>query len=189
MTKKPESMQRIKTVQPESAADPTKRLLERVKQQMGTVPNIIATMAHSLPVTNAFLEFNKSLANGLLSPSLREKISLAVAQANDCGYGLAAHTAIGKKLGMSDAETVDARVGKASDDRERAALEFSQRIVMKRGAVNDEDVVELRAAGYNDSEIAEIVGNVTLNIFTNYFNHVAGTEVDFPAAVELTEAA
>lgn len=35
------------------------------------------------------------------------------------------------------------------------------------------------------SEVAEIVANVALNIFTNYFNHVAGTVVDFPAVAFL----
>ena len=43
-------------------------------------------------------------------------------------------------------------------------------------------------AGYSDAEITEIVSHVALNIFTNYFNHVARTEVDFPkVAVELPE--
>jgi alkylhydroperoxidase family enzyme len=41
-------------------------------------------------------------------------------------------------------------------------------------------VASLRAAGATDAELAEIVGAVALNIFSNYFNHIAGTEVDFP---------
>jgi alkylhydroperoxidase family enzyme len=55
-------------------------------------------------------------------------------------------------------------------------------IVEKRGRVSDEDVARVRYAGHTDAEIAEIVANVAVNIFTNYFNHVAETEVDFPPA-------
>jgi alkylhydroperoxidase family enzyme len=44
------------------------------------------------------------------------------------------------------------------------------------------DVNRLRRAGYTDRAVGEIVANVALNLFTNSFNHVAGTEVDFSAA-------
>jgi hypothetical protein len=40
----------------------------------------------------------------------------------------------------------------------------------------------VREAGYGDAEIAEVVAHVALNIFTNYFNNVAGTAIDFPMA-------
>ena len=46
----------------------------------------------------------------------------------------------------------------------------------------------LRQSGYTDGQIAEIVAHVALNLFTNYFNHVAGTDVDFPAAPQLAAA-
>ena len=55
----------------------------------------------------------------------------------------------------------------------------------ERGHVSDEDVNGLRAHGYTDGDVAEIVANTALNIFTDYFNHVAGTVVDFPAAPKL----
>ena len=63
---------------------------------------------------------------------------------------------------------------------------------MQRGEVSDGAMATVRAAGYNDAEIIEIVANVAVNIFTNYFNLVAQTEVDFPRvslAMELSIAA
>jgi len=65
-------------------------------------------------------------------------------------------------------------------------LVFARKIVQDRGVVTDEDVEQLRRAGYTDGEIGEIVANVALNLFTNDFNHVAATELDFPAAPDLT---
>jgi alkylhydroperoxidase family enzyme len=51
--------------------------------------------------------------------------------------------------------------------------------------VVDADVDTLHRAGYTEGEIGKIVASVALNLFTNYFNHVAATELDVPAAPEL----
>jgi uncharacterized peroxidase-related enzyme len=181
-------MQRINPIQADSADAATRELLKSVATKMGNVPNLIATMAHSVPVTNAYLGFSQSLSRGSLSSRLREKISLAVGQANDCEYCVAAHTAVGLRLGMSESETRAARLTQAEDEKERAALVFSQAIVNQKGSMSDEDFAQVREAGYTDGEVVEIVANVAINIFTNYFNHIARTEVDFPEVQKLTTA-
>ncbi len=66
------------------------------------------------------------------------------------------------------------------DRKTEAVLQFASKVVTERGWVSDDDVAGLRNVGASDAEVAEIVGAVALNIFSNYFNHVAGTEVDFP---------
>ena len=104
-------MQRINPIQIDSTDAVTRQLLEFVAAKMGTVPNLIATMAHSVPATNAYLGCSQSLSKGSLSPRLREKISLAVGQANDCAYCVAAHTALGQRLGMSESETAQCSFG------------------------------------------------------------------------------
>ncbi len=181
-------MVRIPPVTKETACPATATLMEAVKKKMGVVPNLIATMANSAAVANAYLGFSQSLAGGSLSARLREQIALVVGETNGCGYCIAAHTALGKSAGLSEQETCDARCAVASGGKEQTALQFARRIVAERALVSDEDVQQVRQAGYTDGEIAEIVANVALNIFTNYFNHVAGTEVDFPAAPELAAA-
>ncbi len=69
-----------------------------------------------------------------------------------------------------------------------AALQFAAKVVEHRGRVSDEDVEDLREAGYEDGEIAEVIGHTALNIFSNYFNHVAQTVVDFPEVPVLAAA-
>jgi len=86
-------------------------------------------------------------------------------------------------------ETLAARAGESADAKTEAALVFAKKIVSERGRVSDQDVAGLRAQGFTDGDIAEIVANTALNIFTNYFNHVAGTVVDFPAAPKLAACA
>ena len=181
-------MPRIQPVNKDTADTATAELLGTVEKKLGTVPNIIATMANSAAVAKAYLGFSQSLSTGSLSARLREQIALVVGETNGCGYCLAAHTALGKRAGLTEVETCDARRAESSDGKERAALEFARRIVSDRGHLTDDDVSQVRQAGYTDGEVAEIVANVALNIFTNYFNHVAETEVDFPAAPELAAA-
>ena len=48
-------------------------------------------------------------------------------------------------------------------------------------------VQAVRSAGFSDGEIVEIIAHVGMNIFTNYFNHIAGTVVDLPL-VSTTQA-
>jgi AhpD family alkylhydroperoxidase len=151
---------------------------------MGKVPNIVGTMANSAAVANAYLGFSGALS-GTLTATLRERLALVTGQANSCNYCLAAHTLMGKGAGLSEEEIIAARQGLADDPKEAAAVAFASNIIENRGRVSDSDVDAVRAAGYSDGEITEIVANVALNLFTNYFNHVTDPVVDFPAAPEL----
>lgn len=155
-------------------------LLNAVEKKMGMLPNIVATMAQSPAVAKAYLEGASTLAAGALPASLREQLALTVSEIDQCDCCLAAHNFLGGETGLSESDRLEARHGAASDDKTNAALVFARRIVENRGHVSDEDVDEVRRAGYSDGEIIEIVANVCMTIFTNCFNHVAGTEVDFP---------
>lgn len=181
-------MPRIEAVSREAATEETAVILDAVKSKMGMVPNLISTMAQSPAVAKAYLGFSQALGGGELPARLREQIALAVGETSQCGYCVAAHTVLGKGAGLDQESTLAARRASASDAKENAALTFAKKIVDLRGNVTDDDVLQLREAGYNDGEIGEIVANVALNLFTNYFNHVAGTEIDFPAAPALVSA-
>ena len=181
-------MPRIEPVDPTNATPEVTELLAAVKSKMGKVPNLISTMATSPSVANAYLGFSQSLSGGTLPARLREQIALAVGEANGCGYCVAAHTLLGKGAGLSEQETRDARQALPADEQERAALAFALEVVRSRGAVSDEAFDAVRRAGFSDGEIGEIVANVALNVFTNYFNLVARTDIDFPAAPSLAAA-
>ncbi|MEE4378127.1 MAG: carboxymuconolactone decarboxylase family protein [Candidatus Competibacteraceae bacterium] len=181
-------MTRIRPIDQNTADSAAAELLGAVKKKMGKVPNLIATMAHSPAVANAYLNFSQTLATGKLPQRLREQIALAVGETNNCNYCVAAHTALGKAAGLTEQETRAARQGSSSIARESVALDFARRLVQDRGIVTNADLERVRLAGYTDGEVGEIVANVALNIFTNYFNHVAGTEVDFPAVPSLAAA-
>lgn len=160
-------------------------LLEVVREKMGTVPNMLATMANSPAVLSAYLAFNQALSSGVLSPRIREMIALTVGEINGSKYCLAGHTAMGLAAGLALNETLLARRHRADHPKEQAILSFVTLMVENNGLVGKNDLDDLRNAGCSDAEVCELIAHVTLNIFTNYFNLVAQTEVDFETAPEL----
>jgi uncharacterized peroxidase-related enzyme len=178
-------MPRLKPVHPSEADARAVSLLTGVEKKLGMVPNLMRTMASSPATLEAYQRFSETLARGALSTRLREQIALAVAETSGCDYCLAAHAAIGKSAGLSDEAIRDSRLGVSPNSKTEAALRFAVEVVNKRGWVTDSDLHRVRRAGLGDGEIAEIVANVAINLFTNYFNHVAGTEIDFPLVARL----
>jgi uncharacterized peroxidase-related enzyme len=156
---------------------------------MGGVPNLIATLAQSPAALGGYLGLAGPLAGGSLKPSLREQIAVAVAGANACDYCASAHTMLGKKAGVSQNEIERNLDGVSNDPKTAAALSFAMKIVRDRGRILNADLKAVRDAGYPDSEVVEIIAHVALNTYTNYFNHIAETEIDFPLVTTAKAAA
>ena len=95
----------------------------------------------------------------------------------------APRTALGQRAGVTPNELEANRRGRSVDPRVAAARQFAPAVLDERGGVSDDALAEIRAAGFSDGEIAEIVAHVAPNVFTNYFNRVAQTEIDFPRVV------
>jgi uncharacterized peroxidase-related enzyme len=156
-------------------------LLEAVKKQLGTVPNLFRVVGNSPSALEGYLGLNGALAKGALDARTRERIALRVAELNGCDYCLSAHTYLGKNLAkLDDAELGAARDGHSSDAKANAALEFATEIVNQRGHVAGAALAAARDAGLSEAQLIEVVAHVALNTLTNYINSVAGTEVDFP---------
>lgn len=181
-------MPRLLPINRANASAETQKLLAGVEKKLGMVPNMIATIAQSPAALRAYLDFSQSLSGGSVPRRLRERIALAVSEFNGCRYCLAAHSAIGSSLGISDDDLRDARTATSQDRKTEAALQFTRRVMDERGAVLDHDVEAIRDAGYGDAEITEIIAHVALNTFTNYLNRMAQTEIDFPPVAELVSS-
>ncbi len=173
-------MSRIKPINPTEATGKAKDLLNAVQSKIGMTPNLMKTLANAPAALEAYLNFSGALAGGVLNAKFREQLAIAVAQANSCEYCLSAHATIGKMAGLTPEEIERSREAHAADAKLDAGLQFAQKLVVQRGLASDNDLAAVRQAGYSEAEITEIVAHVALNIFTNYFNHVAQTEVDFP---------
>lgn len=180
-------MSRIQEIVPESATGKARELLDAVKGKLGLVPNMTRVMANAPAVLEGYLSLSGALGKGSLSAKDRERIALAVGQANGCDYCLAAHSTIGKLVGLTADQILDSRRGTSVDSNSAAIVQFAGQVLTKQGRVTDADLTSARSAGLDDSAIAEVVANVALNIFTNYFNHVAETDIDFPRAAPIVD--
>ena len=173
-------MPRIQPIQTQDASGKAKDLLNAVQAKIGMTPNLMKTLAHSPAALEGYLSFSGALATGVLNARFREQIAITVAQVNSCQYCLSAHTTIGKMTGLKPEDLAQSRHAHSTDPKIDAGLQFAQKLVIQRGLATDGDLDAIRSNGFTEPEITEIIAHVALNIFTNYFNHVAQTEVDFP---------
>jgi uncharacterized peroxidase-related enzyme len=178
-------MSRIATPATIDDAPPASQpLLKAVKKQLGVVPNLFRLVAKSSAALEGYLGLSGALGKGTLSAATGERIALAVAEINGCTYCLSAHTYLGRNVAkLDDAEITANRNGSSQDPKAAAAVSFAVKVVTARGHVSDEDLRAVKAAGYDDAQVIEIVLHVALNTWTNYINEVAKTEVDFPVIV------
>ncbi len=166
----------------ESAPEASRSLLEAVKKQLGVAPNVFRVVANSPAALEGYVGLLGALAKGALPAATHERIALAVAELNRCDYCLSAHTYLAKNVAkLDDAEITANRSGASNDVKADAAVRFASNVVQQRGHVSDDEVRAVRSAGYTDAQIVEIVQHVALNIWTNYINSVAKTDIDFPA--------
>ena len=173
-------MSRINTVDRTTTNDAIRRSFDAIEKQLGVVPNMMRTMAQSPSVLEAYLGFGAALRRGRLSSGLQEQIALVVAEVNACDYCLSAHTALGAGAGLSPEQLTASREGRDSNPRSAAALTFARALLERRGAVTNQELERVRSASFSDAEIVEIIAHVALNVFTNYFNRAAETDIDFP---------
>jgi uncharacterized peroxidase-related enzyme len=165
----------------EAAPAAAHALLGGVKAMLGSVPNLFRLVANSPAALEGYLGLNGALAKGALNARTRERIALAVAQVNECGYCLAAHTYLGTHVAkLNPAEMAANRNGGSTDPKAAAAVRFAVAVTRARGHVSNADLDAVKLAGYTEGEIIEIVLHVALNTLTNYVNEVAMTDIDFP---------
>jgi uncharacterized peroxidase-related enzyme len=180
-----QAMPRLNVVDPATATGPVKDIFDGPLK--GKHFNIFKGLANSPAALNAYLGLAGALGQGMLTPTEREAIALAVSEANQCDYCVAAHTAIGKGAGLTEDQTLEARKAEFDgDSRMDSLVKFAMLLQEKRGNVSNDDIAEFKAMGFEDGHVAEVVANYALNVFTNYFNHVNESEVDFPAAPPLS---
>ena len=183
------AMPRIDTVTADTADAEQRELLDATKRQLGKVPNLYATLAQSPAALRGYLALRDSLLTGVLDERQREQLALLIAQENACDYCIAAHTMRGSRLlKMTPDELLATRHAHDADPHTDAILRVAADVVANRGQITDSALRTAREAGVTAPELAEIVAHVALNVLSNYFNHLAQPELDFPAAPALDGA-
>jgi len=165
----------------DTAPAAARALLDGIRRQFGSVPNVFRMLANSPAALEGYLALDGALRRGTIAPETRERIALAVAEINGCDYCLSARTHHARSVTrLDDAEITANRNGASNDPTADAAVRLAATIARTRGAVADADLAAFKAAGYDDAQAIEVAALVALNTLTNYVNKLARTDIDFP---------
>jgi uncharacterized peroxidase-related enzyme len=174
------SVARVPLVDRTAASGSVRTVLDQIHGAFGATPNMFRAVANSPAALQSMWAAFGALGGGVIGAALGEQIAVAVANRNACDYCLAAHTALGRKAGVSGDDLAAAQSGESADPRTAAVLRFALQLVNERGQVDAAAVQALRDQGLSDEHIVEIVAHVALNLFTNYVNVALAVPVDFP---------
>ncbi|MCD0501652.1 carboxymuconolactone decarboxylase family protein [Bordetella petrii] len=176
-------MSRITIPAIESATGATADVYAQVRKVAGgSVPNLFAALGYLAPTAlAAVLNAEGALASSSLSKQDLETIKLLVSGQTGCHYCVAAHNMLGKMVGLPADALRAIRTGQPTGDAKRDALvRFVLNLQNTSGTISEDEFAAIRGAGYTDTQLAEISLAIALTIFTNTFNRINDTDVDFP---------
>jgi uncharacterized peroxidase-related enzyme len=176
-------MSRLSVPNLESDTGPSGQVYAQIKKAIGSVPNTFAAIAaHGPAALKAVLAADTVVAAGTLTRRDQEVIKLVISAAGGCDYCVAAHNHLARLAGVNAEVLKQIREGQSTDDAKRDALvRFVRKLARSSGTVSDEDFAAIKAAGYSDAQLVEISLAFATTVFTNVFNRINDTEIDFPA--------
>ena len=158
-------------------------ILDEIDRKFGVIPNLFRLLGISSKALKAYADLNATLA-GTFTVKTREQVAITVAQINSCDYCLSAHSYLGTNLaGLSEDDVKLARNRTAADAETAAIVQFAASVADKRGHLSNDELVAARHAGLSDAQLVEIVALVAENVFSNFVNSVAQTDIDFPVVL------
>jgi uncharacterized peroxidase-related enzyme len=160
----------------------SKVLFEGMQRRLGKVPNLYATIGYSSNALKAFLDLDVTLSKGIFNGKQREAIALVVSQLNNCAYCLAGHTASAVRYGLTIDETIEIRKGHSSDAKINAIVQLAKSITENKGHADEALMQQFFDAGFDEGALMELIGFVTVRVYTNYVFAATDIPVDFPAA-------
>ena len=176
-------MSRLSVPNLEYAAGPSGQVYAQIKKAIGSVPKTFAAIAaHGPAALKSVLAADAVLAAGSLTSRDQEVIKLVISDAAGCDYCVAAHSYLAKLAGVKPELLKQIREGQSTGDAKRDVLVgFVRKLARSSGTVSDEDFAVIKAAGYSDAQLVEISLAFATTVFTNVFNRINNTEIDFPA--------
>ncbi len=164
----------------QSAPAASRPLLEGIQRAFGFVPNLFGVFAESPAALGGALAIFEAFSKSSLSATEQQLVMLAVSEANDCGYCVAAHSTIAKRMVKVDPALVDAarRREPLADAKLDALVRFTRQVVEQRGTVADADVAAFLDAGYTRAQVVEVLLGVGMKTFNNYVDHIAHTPLN-----------
>lgn len=168
----------------------TRELAAFFNETLGFCPNSVLTMQHRPAISKAFINLNKAVMEnqGRVTSALKRMIAWVSSNATGCRYCQAHAIRAAERYG-ADQEQLDNiwdyKTHPAFSDAERAALNFALAASVIPNAV-DETIKSDLYKHWNEGEIVEMLGVISLFGYLNRWNDSMGTTIE-KGAVESAE--
>ncbi len=175
---------------PANHDEETRKLAEFFNETLGFCPNSVLTMQHRPAISKAFINLNMAVMEnqGRVTSALKRMIGWVSSNAAGCRY-CQAHTIRAAERYGAEQEQLDNiweyKTNPAFSAAERIALDFSIAATMIPNSVNEEIKSELYKY-WNEGEIVEMLGVISLFGYLNRWNDSMGTVVE-TGAIESAE--
>jgi uncharacterized peroxidase-related enzyme len=170
------SPSRFSTQNLQDLPEDIRNICEETKAKIGFIPNVFLAYAKRPDHFRQFMQYHDLLMKGPsgLSRAEREAIVVAVSSENDCLYCVVAHGAalrvLGKDAIVSDQIATNWRTADISP-RLRAILEFASRVNEKGFVARNDEIEDMKKAGFTDEDLWDIAA---IAAFFGFSNRMAG---------------
>jgi AhpD family alkylhydroperoxidase len=163
----------------ESAPEASKPSLNGLAQAFGMVPNIAGAIAGSPKLINGLVGVFQQVHGGTFPEAQIQVLLLTNAVTNGCAWAVAFHTFLGLKEGLSEADVQAIRTRRLPQDSKFAALsQLARTLIDKRGRLDDQDIASFTAAGFEQSQVLDVILVVAASTMTNYSGSVANLPLE-----------
>lgn len=164
----------------DSSPAESRALLEGIRRSFGFVPNLFGVFAESPAALRGGLAIYDAFSASSLTSAEQQLVMLAVSEANDCEYCVAAHSTLAKRVAKVDPALVEATRQRAplADPKLDALVSFTRKVVEQRGLLAEAEVAAFVHAGYTKAQLIEVLLGVGMKTFNNYVDHIAHTPLN-----------
>ena len=160
----------------------TQELSEFFNETLGFCPNSVLTMQRRPAISKAFINLNKAVMTneGTVTSSLKRMIAWVSSNATGCRYCQAHAIRAAERYGAGQEQLDNIweyKTHPAFSDAERVALDFS----LAASQIPNKVDVEIKKRVYqywNEGEIVEMLGVISLFGYLNRWNDSMGTSIE-----------
>jgi AhpD family alkylhydroperoxidase len=172
-------MNGFETYTPDNAPQASQELLRKAEKGIGFVPNLLGSMAVAPTLLEGYLSLGRAFSKSSFSATEQQIVLLTISRFNGCEYCMAAHSTIASAQNVPE-DVIEALRNDRPilDSRLEALREFTTTMVDQRGWLEATTIQAFLDSGFNRQQVGEVILGVGMKTLSNYFNHVAETELD-----------
>ena len=163
------------------AAPSVQPIFDKMAHVFGQMPSFFGVMARVPDALTHFVAlYGAVIDHGSVEAKYKELAYLKTAQVNGCQYCFRAHSASGKKNGVTEDQIKSLTFFLRSDaftDKEKAVLLYAGRVTRGASAIRAGALQELRQH-FSDDQVVELTLTISIANFTNRFNDALLTTPD-----------